>query len=251
MWKFSGNISYSCDNCRFSELISVDDFDIECVGADERQMGAELCYELAHEAACLRCNSEISLKFYVYEYPTECLNYIDNQSSGATTHGVPEFEYLPEELYRVEDILHLYNSIAELVTVLRESPHLLRDISHREFEEVVAELFRAKGFQVDLTKRTRDGGKDVIAIHTDSFGIKSKYFIECKHYAESNKIGVDVVRALHGVKNTKDGPNKTIIATTSSFTAAARKFVDAEITSKWDMSLADYDDIVRWVQDYR
>lgn len=250
MWKFSGNISYSCNDCDFSGIVSVDDFEMECVGTDERQMGPELCYELVHELNCFGCNSELLLKFYVYEYPTGTLNYIDNQSSGVATSGVPEFEYL-NEFYRAEDILHLYNSIAELVAVLRDSPHLLRDISHREFEEVVAELFRAKGYQVDLTKRTRDGGKDIIAIHTDSFGISNKYFIECKHYAEDNKIGVDVVRALHGVKNTKDGPNKTIVATTSSFTPDARRFVATEIASKWDMSLADYNDIVRWLRDYR
>jgi len=82
-------------------------------------------------------------------------------------------------------------------------------------------------------------------------GIRNKYFIECKHFSETNKIGVDVVRALHGVKNTKDGPNKTIIATTSSFTDDARKFVEQKMTSKWDMSLADYNDIVRWLKDYR
>lgn len=250
MWKFSGNIDYSCEECESSGVIPVEDFEIDCVGGDERQMGPELCYELAYEFSCPDCDNEISLKFYVYEYPVNCLNFIDNQSSGAETNGEPDFEYLPE-LYSAEDILHLYSSIKELVVTLRENPYLLRDISHREFEEVVAELFRAKGYQVDLTKRTRDGGKDIIAIHTDHFGIKSKYFIECKHYAESNKIGVDVVRTLHGVKNTKDGPNKTIVATTSTFTEDARKFVDCEISSKWDMSLADHDEIVRWLQSYR
>ena len=250
MWKFSGDVEYACNECDKAGVVPVDDFEVEWVDSSERQMGPEHTYELIYECDCPDCDNRISLEFYAYEYPVGVLNYIENMSSGADTRGEPQIEYLPE-IYRAEDILHLYGSIAELVSCLQEHPHLLRNISPREFEEVVAELFRAKGYEVDLTKRTRDGGKDIIAVHTDSFGIRSKYFIECKHFAETNKIGVEVVRALHGVKNTKDGPNKTIVATTSSFTEDARKFVEQEMASKWDMTLADYNDIERWLQDYR
>ncbi|MBO6754675.1 MAG: restriction endonuclease, partial [Spongiibacter sp.] len=133
---------------------------------------------------------------------------------------------------------------------IQSDPDLLREIDSRQFEEVVAELFREKGYEVELTKRTRDGGKDIIAISKDHFGIKLKYFIECKHYGEKNKVGVDVVRNLHGVKNTKDGPNKTIIATTSSFTADAVSFAEKEATSSWDISLADYNQLIDWIGAY-
>ncbi|WP_257969288.1 restriction endonuclease, partial [Vibrio parahaemolyticus] len=37
----------------------------------------------------------------------------------------------------------------------------MREITPREFEEVVSEIFRSKGYEVDLTQRTADGGKDV------------------------------------------------------------------------------------------
>lgn len=226
MWKFSGSIQYTCEKCNYSGVVSVDDFDVNCVGSDERQMGPENTYSLTYELDCPACNHIISLHFGAYEYPAGVLNYVEDESSGADTSGEPVIEWLQEILYHDEDILHLYGSISELVSHLQHAPELLRKISPREFEEVVAELFRSKGFMVDLTKRTRDGGKDIIAIHTDVFGIKNKYFIECKHNADSNKINVDVVRKLHGVKNTKDGPNKTIVATTSTFTADARKFVE-------------------------
>ncbi|SCX22744.1 Restriction endonuclease [Agrobacterium sp. DSM 25558] len=103
---------------------------------------------------------------------------------------------------------------------------------------------------MELTKRTRDGGKDIIAISRDNFGVSLKYFVECKHYSEGNKVGVEVVRALHGVRNTKDGPNKTIIATTSSFTADAISFAETEATSRWDMTLADYNQIMDWIGGY-
>lgn len=250
MWKFSGAIQYTCTSCGDGAEIPVEDFHIDCIGSSQRSMGSESIYEIIHAFKCLRCNEPISLNFEASEYPVGCLSFVSNKSLGAQTVGEPTFEYL-REIYSTEDVLHFYDSIPELVYALKDSPYLLRNLSSREFEEVVAEVFRAKGFIVDLTKKTRDGGKDIIAIHTDLLGIQSKYFIECKHYGESKKVGVDIVRALHGVMNTKDGPNKTILATTSTFTSEANKFVKNEVASKWDMTLADYEDIVNWVSDYQ
>ncbi len=249
MWKFSGIIQYTCTACSDSADIPIDDFEIESVGGAERSMGVENIYEIAYEFECPKCCQPISLSFEASEYPAECLNFVLNNSSGAQIVGEPKFEYL-RDIYRAEDVLQLYESIPELILALKSCPYLLPDLSPRKFEEVIAEVFRGKGFVVDLTKRTRDGGKDIIAFHTDGLGIKSKYFIECKHYSADNKVGVDVVRALHGVMNTKDGPNKTILATTSTFTSGAKRFVEKEAASKWDMTLADYDEIVRWLNDY-
>jgi len=250
MWKFAGDITYHCEHCGQDGNVAVDDFESQCTGGTERQMGLEAYYDLEYGLSCSSCEREIVLKFFATEYPVDTLNFVEDQSFGATTEGLPEFEYLPEELYEARDILHLYQSVNKLVLALKSEPELLHEITHREFEEVVAEVFRARGYEVALTKRTRDGGKDIIAVYADRLGIRNKYFIECKHYSESNKIGVDVVRALHGVKNTKDGPNKTIMATTSTFTEDARKFVDSELPSRWDMTLADYSDVVRWLHDY-
>lgn len=249
MWQFSGTIGFSCSSCGYSEDIEIDDFDIECISSSERQMGPENIYELLYEFECPRCRRIISLSFEASEYPVECLSFVINNSTGAETEGEPIIEYL-REIYSAEDLLSFYESIPELILELKSSPELVREITPRKFEEVIAEIFRSKGFEVELTKRTRDGGKDIIAISTDKLGIKNKYFIECKRYAEKNTVGVDVVRALQGVKNTKDGPNKTIIATTSFFTEGAREFVENEAASQWDMSLADYNDILRWLNEY-
>lgn len=249
MWGFAGLIRYQCSNCGRSDSVDVADFEVECVGSDERQMGTEVAYELYAEIDCQKCSAEMNFKFIAYEYPAGVLNYIDSDISGATTSDEPHIEYLPE-LYEAHEFDLAYATASEIIQQIQVSPNILRNVSPRQFEEIVAELFRAKGYDVELTKRTRDGGKDIIAVSTDHFGIKLKYFIECKHYAESNKVGVDVVRALHGVKNTKDGPNKTIIVTTSSFTADAISFAVHEATSSWDVTLADYNQIMSWVSGY-
>lgn len=250
MWEFSGSVEYVCDSCGASDEIPITDFTIECVGGSERQMGPENLYDVIYEFECTDCGADISLSFQVSEYPTEVLNFTLNNSTGAQTEGGPEFEYV-REIYSARDLFNLHESIVELITALKADDQLLGEITPRQFEEIVAEVFKSKGYEVDLTKRTRDGGKDIIAIHTDSLGIRNKYFIECKCYSESNKISVDVVRALYGVKNTKDGPNKAIVVTTSTFTNDARKFVENEASSSWDLSLVDREQLLQWLNEYK
>ena len=63
-------------------------------------------------------------------------------------------------------------------------------------------------------------------------------------------MGVELIRALHGVKNIRNGPNKVILATTSTFTRGAIDFATNQTPSEWDMSLKDYDDILKWIRSY-
>jgi HJR/Mrr/RecB family endonuclease len=247
MWEFKGIIKYTCNNCYDSAEITIEDFDVECISGSERGMGRESIYELLFEFECAQCKNDISLSFEVSEYPAEILNHVINNSSGAKTEGEPEFEYLPE-IYEPSDLLQFSKSVSGLMPILQNHPDLVTDITPRQFEEVIAEIFKSKGFEVKLTKRTRDGGKDIIAILTDALGVKNKYFIECKHNSKDNKVGVGLVRTLYGVKNTKDGPNKVILVTTSTFSIDAKKFVKNETASKWDITLADYDEIIKWLK---
>ncbi|MDH4572508.1 restriction endonuclease [Salinicola acroporae] len=250
MWEFSGSVEYVCNSCESKDEISIADFSVECVGGGDRQMGEENLYDVIHEFECTGCGAGISLNFQVSEYPTGALNFTLNNSTGAQTEGEPEFEYV-REIYNARDLFELHESISELITALKADNRFLSELTSRQFEEIVAEVFNHKGYEVDLTKKTRDGGKDIIAIHTDALGIKNKYFIECKYYLESNKVSVGVVREIYGVKNTKDGPNKTIVVTTSTFTSDARKFVENEASSSWDLSLVDREQLLNWLNEYK
>jgi hypothetical protein len=51
--------------------------------------------------------------------------------------------------------------------VIRENfkhSEVLLQMASREFEELVAELWKRFGYEVELTKATRDGGYDVVAV---------------------------------------------------------------------------------------
>jgi hypothetical protein len=131
-----------------------------------------------------------------------------------------------------------------LATILR-SPNELRQLTPRQFEEFVAAAVEQLGFRnVVLTPRSRDGGKDVIASIVVA-GIPTSFYFECKHYAESNKVQLDTLRALLGtVASDSKIVNKGILVTTSTFTSGARKFIlgDARLDGK------DYDDILGWIE---
>ncbi len=68
-------------------------------------------------------------------------------------------------------------------------------------------------------KRTRDGGRDIVAIGEKARSLL-KYIIECKRHRKDRKVGISYVRALYGVK-LSEGATKAILATTSGFTKGA------------------------------
>src|SRR5579871_4525146 len=54
----------------------------------------------------------------------------------------------------------------------------------QQFENAIAELFRALGYRVEQTPYSNDGGKDAIAYKDGK-----KHLIECKRYAPNRSIG--------------------------------------------------------------
>src|SRR5271166_1023037 len=46
----------------------------------------------------------------------------------------------------------------------KRDPQQLLELDSRQFEELVAEIWHRFGYSVELTLRTRDGGRDVIAV---------------------------------------------------------------------------------------
>ncbi len=134
----------------------------------------------------------------------------------------------------------------QLVEYFLKNPKRLRSIKSRDFEELIAELFDVFGFEVELTQSTRDGGRDIIAVGNQQIAA-SKYLIECKRYAEPNKVGIQSVRSLYGVVNDEHA-TKGILDTTSSFTGPAEEFLER---NKWVLEGRAFDGIVNWLREYQ
>ncbi|MCC5034669.1 restriction endonuclease [Streptomyces sp. WAC 00631] len=89
-----------------------------------------------------------------------------------------------------------------------------------EFEELIAELFRAMGMQAVTTQRSGDGGVDVDALDPDPIR-GGKIVVQVKRYR--NTVPPSAVRDLYGTVQAA-GANKGILVTTSRFGPGSHAF---------------------------
>lgn len=109
---------------------------------------------------------------------------------------------------------------------------ILNDVSSRDFEFLIAALFRKQKYHANVTKQSRDGGADIICSSIDA-PIKQRLLIECKHH--TGTIGVEVIRKLAGVVS-ETGATSGWVVTSSKFSSPAVEF--ASTTGR--IQLLDY-----------
>lgn len=134
------------------------------------------------------------------------------------------------------------NTEEEVLEALARRPELMHDLHHREFEELIAELFNRNGFEVTLTAQTRDGGADLYAVQATNLG-RLRFAVECKRYSPDNPIGPALVRQLRGVLD-RENATCGVLVTTSRFTAEAQK---EQATAPHRLFLQDFDRIAAWL----
>jgi restriction system protein len=117
-----------------------------------------------------------------------------------------------EEIIRAKFIGFPQNTDEYVAELKRITPH--------EFEFLIQGLYDKMEYKTKLTKQTRDGGKDIIAVKNKP-SRKEKLLIECKNY--NSKIGVDKLRNLLGVVSSEKA-NKGVLVSTSMFTKTAKRF---------------------------
>ncbi|MGW7075613.1 restriction endonuclease [Streptomyces sp. NPDC054866] len=104
-----------------------------------------------------------------------------------------------------------------------EEPDLY-DMDPVEFENLVADLFRAMGMQAVTTQRSSDGGVDVDAL--DPTPIRGgKIVVQVKRYR--NTVPPTAVRDLYGTAQGA-GANKGVLVTTSGFGPGAHTFANGK-----------------------
>jgi HJR/Mrr/RecB family endonuclease len=128
---------------------------------------------------------------------------------------------------------------------IAKQPDKLFSVDPRFFEDLMGSIYADLDYEIKMTKRTNDGGRDIIAL-TRRDSLSLKVLIECKRYARRKKVTVTQVRALFGVLEDEKA-TKALLATTSGFTKKAREFAKRNI---WKLDLLDYDQLVRLIQRY-
>lgn len=129
--------------------------------------------------------------------------------------------------------LHEHASVATAASALD-------GMSWREFEMLVGEAFRRRGFSVtELGGDGPDGGIDLVLRKGNE-----KFLVQCKQW-KAYKVGVDVVRELYGLM-AAHGAAGGFVVTSGSFTADAQAFAEGR-----NVQLMDGLQLLRMIQEAR
>ena len=130
----------------------------------------------------------------------------------------------------------------DILSELKRHPERMRELTPRKFEELVAAILARQGYEVELTPASNDGGFDLYVASKESLG-SFLYVVECKRFTPPNKVGVQLVRALHGVVR-KTRANAGILVTSSFFTRGAANYADETM---FELHLHDFLALKRWL----
>lgn len=132
-----------------------------------------------------------------------------------------------------------------MIAELKKQPSDIFKLTPRQYEELISELLSDMGYEVTLTKATRDGGKDILASIKTEVG-DFLCLVEAKHYRPDRKVGVSLVRALYGTLCDYQA-NSAMLVTTASYSKDAKSLQQKH---KYQLSLRDYTDVAAWIQRY-
>ena len=135
--------------------------------------------------------------------------------------------------------------IKQVIQDIYKNNELIFKVDPRKFEEIIAELLYAKGFEVELSKQTRDKGYDIIALNNLN-GFPVKYLVECKRHASHRPVGISIVRGFCDVITTENA-NKGIIVTSSYFSPECHQRAQCK---GYLLDLKDRKDILTWAHEY-
>jgi len=107
-------------------------------------------------------------------------------------------------------------------------PVRFQDLSPSDFEDFIAQLFKANGYEVKQTTYSGDYGADLLLTVAEE-----KIAVQIKRYSKDTKVGVKDINQIVGAKDYYRC-DKARIITTSSFTKPGEKLALRTRTDLWD-----------------
>ena len=238
MMQIESDFYIKCKKCGHILIVEADSLECDTL-VYERPMGEEIEYIFRGETCCEKCHSIIEFNICGYEYPVGAFNFSSSECHGGKFINKPilTMDYEFDDYYYDE----AYAEYEKVEVLLKYHRNQIINMSPREFECFVGDIFEGLGFDVKITKTTRDGGRDIIATKADP--IPYTLIVECKHWGKNHKVDVSVVRNVYGVQVATQA-NQSVVVTSSKFTRDARKFAEDR---KNLMTLWDIDDLLKLV----
>lgn len=135
----------------------------------------------------------------------------------------------------------------ELVRYIGSDWAKIHDIPPEKMEELVAEGYIREGYEVILTPRSRDYGRDVIATKKGVGTIKVLESV--KKYKPGHNVSYDDIRALWGVV-CADNAFKGVLTTTSDFPSEVMKDrLMAPLINEGRLELKNREALLKWLEE--
>jgi hypothetical protein len=135
----------------------------------------------------------------------------------------------------------------ELIEWLAHHPSAISSVAWDAFERIIAEVLASRGFEVEITARTRNASADIIAIRRDNLGVETRYLVECKRFQDKRRVGLSIINGVLGAKK-RAAVDHALLVTTSHFTRHVIRL--EESLRDLRLHLRDGDDIRNWLASY-
>ena len=149
-------------------------------------------------------------------------------------------EYAPKLRTLVTDFTDVWD---EVLAYVSRHPEYLQEMHWRKFEELLAIVFRRKGFDVELGPGRSDGGVDLRLLYKDPVG-PLVTLVQAKRWAQHRKIPIEPVRAFYSVVQ-DESANRGLFVSTSEFLPECRRFAESKALR---LDLAGPEAIMNWIR---
>lgn len=117
------------------------------------------------------------LELEVNEVISACKQAIAQSVAGVFTITLPDIWRPPQ----THPTVGLVDSTKALLLALRKEEKRLADLTWKDLEDIVAELLHARGMEINVTPRSADGGRDILARGELIPGEPTVLAVEVKH----------------------------------------------------------------------
>ncbi len=122
-----------------------------------------------------------------------------------------------------------------ILDVLKKDTSLIKRLDARVFEVAVSALLKDIGFdRVELSRFSKDGGTDILAIYVEG-AVRKTVVVEVKRHQDN--VGLAIADRLFGVKHRKKA-DKSLLVTSSSIARGVAELYSADTDT---MSFMDFD----------
>lgn len=183
-------------------------------------------------------------------------NYIQNIIETSCKDGTG-IELLRDEIKKYSENLQTGGAEDEIYIAIKsmcdslcravaKSPDILYKIEWRDLERIVATALEGLGFSVNLTRPSKDGGKDIVACCFVK-NKKEEYFIEVKHWVNKGRVGCpDIISFVEII--VKDNISQGLFLSTSGYTKEVYRELNS--ISKSRVKIGDKNKVVALCHKY-